>query len=87
MIPGPCETEANVPVATSRLGTEAETLPSAPGQSPSRSSTIPPASPPTSPWEPSYRAYSSRALEATVFWKRELLSWKNFSYFSEFGLG
>jgi hypothetical protein len=34
---------------------------------------------PTSAWEPSYRAYTFRALEATVFWKRELLSWKNFS--------
>lgn len=35
----------------------------------------------------SYRAYSSRALEVAVFWKRELLSWKNLSYFSEFRLG
>lgn len=86
MIPGPCETKANVPLATSRLGIEAQRPSSGSQASYPVGQANPPNTLPTSR-VPAYRAYSSRALEVTVFWKRELLSWKNFSYFSEFRLG
>lgn len=83
MIPSPRETKANVPPGNFKVGTKAQ-RPSSWSQA---SYPAGQGNPPNTSRVPAYRAYSSRALEVTVFWKRELLSWKNFSYFSELRLG